>query len=101
MWERSKNRHDRQSSDSFPLRIGKGQAFLDGVFGEHRNIVDVQFVHDVQPVDFHGFRADAKPLGRLFGALTFREELKDLSFPVIMLTSFPSSVNCSRTLTLR
>jgi hypothetical protein len=77
-----KDRQDQQVSDSSGLRIRQGQAFLDGVFGELRHVVDFQFVHDVQAMDFNGFRADAKPLCGLLGGLAFREQLEHFPFPV-------------------
>jgi hypothetical protein len=52
----------------------------DGIAGEPGNIVDVQFVHHLLPVFFHGFGANAKLGCDLFVDPALGYELQNFEF---------------------
>src|SRR5688572_10914658 len=61
------------------LSVGDGgNALPDGVLGQFRNAVKPQLGHDVEPVRFHGLRADRKRFGDALRGLALGEKLQHL-----------------------
>ena len=60
-------------------RSRRGQPPADGVADEGGRLTDVQLAHELDPVGFDGFDAQAQAPGDLLGRLALGDELQDLA----------------------
>src|ERR1700722_6495722 len=58
---------------------GGGEPFADGELGEGREVLNLQFAHDIPAVGFDGLYGDMQQGGDVFGGFAFGEKLADFA----------------------
>ena len=69
------------TSHACSSELRRGQALLDGVFRELCDRVDLQLVHDPQPMRLDGLVADVQPQGNVLDGSALGQKLQDFALP--------------------